>query len=154
MNDLGKRLVKAFEGCKLHSYADVVGVQTIGYGHTGQDVYPGQVITQEEADSLLDKDLADTELKASKYITTPLNDNQSSALTSFAFNLGVGNLHNSTLLKKINNCDFNVEDEFKKWCHAGGKVYQGLVDRRHAEWLLFSGQTDALTQLLNEREKG
>ena len=56
-SQVGIDLIKSFEGCELTAYVDAVGVLTIGYGHTGADVYAGQTITQEDAEDLLRKDL-------------------------------------------------------------------------------------------------
>ena len=53
----GQTLIKKFEGLRLTAYQDMVGVWTIGYGHTGPDVKPGLTITQQQADQLLINDL-------------------------------------------------------------------------------------------------
>ena len=48
----GAHLTEQFEGCKLTAYPDPAtggDPWTIGYGHTGNDVYPGLTITQEQA---------------------------------------------------------------------------------------------------------
>jgi lysozyme len=71
-------------------------------------------------------------------VKVSLNDNQYAAIVSFAFNLGVGNLKQSTLLKKLNAGDFaGAANEFAKWNKAGGKVLAGLTRRRAAEAELF-----------------
>ena len=57
MGDLGLALLKSFEGCELSAYVCPAGVLTIGYGHTGTDVYRGQTITMAEAERLLKQDL-------------------------------------------------------------------------------------------------
>lgn len=60
------------------------------------------------------------------------------ALVSFCYNLGPGSLQASALRTKINRCDFlGAADEFPKWCHAGGRVLNGLVLRRLEERKLF-----------------
>ena len=72
------------------------------------------------------------------YSRVPLNENQIDALTSFVYNVGQNAFANSTLLRKLNDGDFNgAADEFMKWIHAGGKVVQGLVNRRATEKELF-----------------
>ena len=53
----GLALIKKFEGCKLKSYKCSAGVWTIGYGHTA-GVKEGDVISQPEADKLLEEDIA------------------------------------------------------------------------------------------------
>jgi lysozyme len=70
-----------------------------------------------------------------------INQNQFDALVSFAYNLGVGNLKSSTLLKKVNAnpSDPTIRDEFMKWVNGGGKKLPGLVKRRQAEADLYFG---------------
>ena len=72
-------------------------------------------------------------------VTSQLNQNQFDSLVSFTFNLGGGSLRSSTLLKKVNidPSDPTIADEFIKWDKAGGKVIQGLLNRRTAESTLY-----------------
>lgn len=138
VNFVGKDLIKKYEGCKLEAYKCPAGIWTIGYGHTGQDVFEGKTITQQEADSLLSKDLTRFEKFLNRIIKVPINQNQFNALVSFTYNLGIGALQNSTLLKKLNNNDFiGAANEFDRWVYAGGKKLEGLVRRRKEEKELF-----------------
>lgn len=130
-------LVKQFEGCRLDAYADVVGVWTIGFGHTG-GVCEGRSCTQEQADAWLADDLQRASQGVLALVRVPLTQGQLDAMTSFAFNLGVGALAKSTLLKDVNMGIFDVAaNEFPKWSNAGGKVVPGLLRRRLAEQALF-----------------
>ena len=95
-------LVKEFEGLRLNAYQDSVGVWTIGYGHTGSDVYKGLAITQAKADSLLQADLGKFNTCVSTYINRALNGNQVGALMSWSFNVGCGALQSSTLRTRMN----------------------------------------------------
>lgn len=134
----GLNLIKSFEGLELKAYKDSVGVVTIGYGSTGTHVSMGQTITAQEAENLLKKDVSRFEEGVTKLVKVPLNQNQFDALVSFSFNLGLGNLGSSTLLKKLNNGDYQgVSLEFERWNRAGGKVLNGLTRRRLAEKELF-----------------
>lgn len=138
LNQAGRDLIKRFEGCKLKAYRCAAGVLTIGYGHTGDDVYVGQQISQEEAVALLNADLDKFVTGVEKLVTVDLNDNQFSALVSLAFNIGLGNLKKSNLLKKVNAKDFiGALESWLKWNKAGGKVLKGLTARREAEKELF-----------------
>ena len=131
------QLVKASEGLRLTAYSDSVGVLTIGYGHTGA-VRPGQTITQEQADAFLAQDLGVAGAAVNRLVTVPLNQNQFDALTSFTFNLGEGNLARSTLLKLLNQKNYQAAAaQFPVWCMAGGQALKGLRDRRAAERALF-----------------
>lgn len=134
----GADLVKSFEGLRLKAYKDSVGVWTWGYGSTGPHVTPDKIGTKEEAEQLLKKDLERFEKGVSDLVKVPLNQNQFDALCSFAFNLGLGNLKSSTLLKKLNAFDYiGASKEFERWNRAGGKVLAGLTRRRIAERDLF-----------------
>ena len=130
--------IKKFEGCKLKAYQDSVGVWTAGFGTTGPAIVQGLEIDQAQADRWLQDradELADEICHLSQ---VPLNNNQLSALISFAYNLGLGALKSSTLLKMINNGNMDgAANEFLKWDHADGKVLAGLTARRQAEKALF-----------------
>lgn len=138
-----KELVKHFEGCKLTSYVCSAGHNTIGYGNTfyenGVKVKPGDKITQQRAEELLDVILIKFVQQTNELIKSNVNQNQRDALTDFAYNCGVGNLKSSTLLKKVNTDpnDKTIRDEFMKWNKGGGKVLNGLTRRREAEANLY-----------------
>lgn len=130
-------LVKGFEGFSSKAYLCPAGVPTIGYGHTG-NVRPDDTITQEAAEALLAKDLAKFEDGVKKLVKVPLNDNQLAALTSFAYNVGLGNFKTSTLLKQLNDGEYELAaDQLLRWTKAAGKELKGLVTRRAAERAVF-----------------
>ncbi len=129
-------LIDKFEGCKLTPYQDSGGIWTVGYGHTGSDV-TDETITQEQADSWRDQDIATAVRRVRQYITATLNQNQLDALTSLVFNLGVAPLK-GTLGRMVNARDYKgAADEFDLWVHCKGKVLLGLVTRREAEKEIF-----------------
>lgn len=140
IGEKGIDLIKTFEGCRLQSYQDSVGVWTIGYGHT-QGVFAGQTITQEDAEALLRQDLSDFSKSVSRLVYGHnITQEQFDALVSFAYNLGVANLKSSTLLKKVkaDPNDATIADEFRRWVYAGGKKLTGLVRRRESEAMLYT----------------
>lgn len=134
-NTAGKELIKKWEGLRLTAYRDAVGVWTIGYGHTGPDVYPGKKITEQEANDLFDKDLA----KFEKYVDKPqwawLNDNQFSALVSLAFNVGSFQAGLSGLLDSKQ--EQKAADRILQYNKANGIELPGLIARRRDERELF-----------------
>jgi len=161
VNDATVELIKSFEGIpdgdpstvNLDPYLDPIGIWTIGWGHAishGNDflrgpanralaksLFPGG-ITLEQAEALLRSDLMDTGKDVLALVAVDLTDNQYGALVSFTFNLGLGNLRKSTLLRLLNSGDYDgASDEFLKWNRAGGKVMNGLTRRRTAERDLF-----------------
>lgn len=141
INQAGLELIKDFESCRLTAYRDIVGILTIGYGQTGPQVHEGMTITQAEADKMLLDALGLVDRGVSSLVRVPLSDNQFSSLVSFAYNLGLGALKQSTLLNCVNKNEFeHAAKEFLKWNHAGGKVVAGLTRRRAAESALFSSE--------------
>ena len=141
INDAGVRLVHEFEGCKLEAYPDPgTGGEpwTIGFGSTGPDIGPGTVWTQEEADARFLDDLTKFGDGVDRLVRVPLTDNQFAALVSFAYNVGLGALAGSTLLRKLNAGDYQgAADQLPRWNKAAGRVLPGLVRRRAAERELF-----------------
>lgn len=137
INDAGLALVKEFEGLRLNAYQDIVGMWTIGYGHT-KGVRRGQSVTSQEAEELLRGDLAEAEAGVENVVKVELSDNQFSALVSFAYNLGIGTLRRSTLLKQLNLGNYAIAAaQILRFDHAGGKKVAGLTRRRQAERALF-----------------
>lgn len=140
INREGLELIKRFEGCRLKAYPDPgTGGDpwTIGYGSTGPHVKPGLTITQDQAEELLRSDLRRFEDYVAENCA-PATDNQFSALVSFAFNAGNGNLEESTLRKLHLQRKYELaQAQFGKWVFGGGKQLPGLVKRRAAEAALY-----------------
>lgn len=136
----GLGLVKEFEGFRSEAYPDpATGAApwTIGYGFT-KGVKRGDKITREAADARLTKEYDEFEAGVRKLVRVPLTDNQLGALTCFAFNVGVGNLGSSTLLRVLNQGDYKgAAAQFARWNKAAGRVMAGLTKRRAAEAALF-----------------
>lgn len=130
MND---ELERQFEGCQLTAYQDIAGVWTIGYGHTGKDVYSGLVWSQQYADEVLDHDIQAAQTLLLMY-SPMVSGNTLYALTDFVFNLGIGNYRTSTLCKCVNAQDWaGTKAQLLTWDHSNGKVVPGLLRRREAE---------------------
>ena len=143
INKLGIDLIKQYEGCKLNAYLCPANVPTIGYGSTYYEdlskVKIGDTITNEQAEKLLINLVDRFSISVKNAITSKVNENQFSAIVSFAYNCGLGNLRSSTLLKKVNlnPLDITIKDEFMKWNKGGGKVLMGLTRRRESESNLY-----------------
>lgn len=133
----GLDLIKRFEGLYLRSYKCPADVWTIGYGHTG-GVTNNQIITSEQAESILKSDLKRFELGVMNAVKVDLNQNRFDALVSLAFNIGLSAFTGSTLVRLLNKGDYaGAADQFERWNQGGGKVLQGLSTRRAAERALF-----------------
>ena len=140
LDNKGYLLITKHEGLKLKPYLCPAKIPTIGYGNT---YYPdGKRVT------LLDKDITKQQAfdmfkevanrfakRVDELVTSNLNQNQFNALVSFAYNVGTGNFSSSTLLKKVNKNpnDLTLKAEFLRWNKAGGKVINGLTNRRNEE---------------------
>jgi lysozyme len=155
ISEAGIQLIKSFEGCHNSPYKCPAALWTVGYGRL---LYPDQARLKtderasyplrsehnrlwnaDEIDALLEADLhrfSDGVLR----LCPAAADNQChlDAITSLAFNIGLGNLQSSTLRMKYNRGDYEgAAEEFLKWRKAGGKVLRGLERRREAERALF-----------------
>jgi len=141
ISETGLALIRQFEGLRLRAYLCSAGIPTIGYGSTA-GVKLGQSITAERAEQLLREDVRQFEAAVSRLVKVPLTQGQFDAMTSFAFNLGVKSLEQSTLLRLLNAGDYyGAAAQFDRWVYASGKKLSGLVKRRAAERALFEGET-------------
>lgn len=142
MSDAGVAFLKRHEGRSLKAYDDGTGVWTIGYGHTG-DVKKGDTLTPHQVDELLRFDLEKFEEGVERLFPAGyLKQCEFDALVSLAFNIGLGNLANSTLRRTLlsDKPRAAVADWFLVWRKAGGEVMRGLVKRREEERALFLGE--------------
>ena len=131
----GINLIKQFEGYRSHAYQDSVGVWTIGYGHT-IGVKSGDVITEVQAEAYLRSDLHKVE-NAINAVGLKMAQNQFDALVSLFFNVGTGYLKNFIPLLRADVNSLDIPAKIQKYVYAGGKVLQGLVNRRKAEAELY-----------------
>lgn len=151
----GRALIERYEGLILQSYDDANdhivptggssrGTLTIGYGHTSAaglpKVFAGQVITQQQADTILASDLGRVEADVNRLVKVPISQNQFDALGSFHFN--TGSLGKSSLLTSLNKKDYKgAADKFM--AYVSGRVngqlvpMAGLTRRRTEERKLF-----------------
>lgn len=149
MSEGGRRLLTQLEGTEHRAYQDVAGLWTIGVGHllTREELDTGELVTGAEwrdglsdaqVDELLQHDLQRFEACVYENCRVLLSQNQFDALVCFAFNIGCGAFEESTLLRKLNDGEYaEVPKEMKRWNRAGGRVVQGLVNRREKEAALF-----------------
>lgn len=133
-------LVSHFEPGKIRGkpYIDPVGVLTVCDGHTGADIDPKRIYTDAECAAWRDADLAIADKAVRRLITVPLNEWQRAALIDFTYNLGAGNLADSTMRRKFNAGDYTGAcAELKRWVKGrqGGVLVTlpGLVTRREVD---------------------
>ena len=146
--------IKKDEGVRSRPYQCPALLWTVGVGHVidpnhakvkladrKQLPVPAgwdRVLSAAEIDEILRKDLNRFEAGVLRLIKVELTQGQFDALVSFSFNVGLGNLQNSTLRMKINRGDYEgAAEQFLVWTKAGGKVLKGLVIRRTHEKEMF-----------------
>lgn len=132
-------LIGGFEGVRQASYYDPVGIPTACFGTT-DGVEIGQRYKPEECAALLAADV----LEASRVlncINDDLTDGQQTALTSWAYNVGVSAACGSTLVKRANAGEPASAwcAELDRWVFARGIRLRGLVRRRAEERAICDG---------------
>lgn len=146
VSEAGIDLIHSFESFRANAYPDpgTGGLPvTIGWGSTtdenGHPIKMGDVWSRERADARFEKDLEKfTDGVLDALDGAPVTQGQLDALVSFAYNVGLGNLRSSTLLKLHKAGDYaGAQQQFARWNRAGGKVMAGLTRRRAAEAALY-----------------
>ena len=147
ISDQGIALIKEFEGLYLTAYKCPAGVWTIGWGCTN-GVRPGQRITEDQAETMLRAELSKFESGVDRLVKIALSQSEFDALVSFAYNVGLGALGDSTLLSKLNRGDrAGAAAEFPRWNKVNGTPLAGLTRRRAAEQRLFLNTSPAATPM-------
>ena len=156
------KMIKHHEGVRLKAYLCPAHIWTIGVGHVlyqdqiklpmvRKDGYTGlirkeyplkaadvRVWTQEEIDQLLEEDLERFTRGVVRLCGYDLSPGQLGALTSFAFNAGLGALQRSQIRQRHLRGDYEgAAEAFMMWTKAGGKELPGLVKRRKDERALY-----------------
>lgn len=145
-SDDGILRIKQREGVKYQMYYDSAGLPTIGVGHrlTVSELTSGKVrlagvgvdwhegITEEQATTLLRRDLDAAEVAVSMGVGVSLTQTQYDTLVSFTFNVGVEAFRDSTLLRLLNTGDYaSVVAQLRRWIYAAKKPV--LISRRESE---------------------
>jgi len=145
----GINLIKKFEGFKFYPYTCPAGKLTVGYGHVigvkeqtlAKATSP---ISEEKAEEMLKRDIATAENVINSSIKVTLTQGQFDALVSLVYNWGGYYFKASKGFKALNkgryqNASFEFFDKEKGVVRVSGKILPGLVKRRQAEFLLWSG---------------
>ena len=147
LSDKGFEMLAVFEGFRSAPYRDSVGVPTIGYGNTyyldGRKVKMSDPpISREEAKKLkmavINRDFAPVvnRLLSEQIAKRQITQNMFDALISLAYNIGVGALSKSSVIRHLKNGDKQkAADAFLLWKNAGGKPI--LLKRRQKERAVF-----------------
>lgn len=138
--------IKEFEGFRAHAYKCPAGVWTIGYGRTSG--VTSSSVTNRAAEENWFQNYVDNLMKEVSQRMTDygydLTEYQLQALTSFAYNLGMGN-KNKGLIQLVKSGERTIEEISEKipeYNKGGGVVLAGLVRRRTWEKDLFDGKLE------------
>jgi lysozyme len=148
-------MIKHHEGVRVNPYRCPARLWTVGVGHVIDQSHIrvpfdkrlelaipagwNRTLTMEEVDAILAKDLESFERGVVRLCPAAIDrQGHLDALTSFSFNVGLGNLQRSTIRMKYNRGDYDgAAEALMDWTKAGGKVLNGLVNRRKDERALF-----------------
>ena len=143
---IAAEVIKEFEGYSSEPYLCPANIPTIGYGNTMYDngervTMDDSDITKKEAEKMLLDTIKSVEKQVKNVVEVKLPAHKLAALISFTYNVGIGNLSNSTLLAWVNsNPDYSqIPSQFRRWNKGGGKVLKGLIRRREAEIEIWEG---------------
>ena len=143
LSDTGFNILGELEGIGLRPYKDSVGIPTIGIGSTyyedGTKVkMTDKAITKERAIQLAKNVVKSFEEQVNKSILLPMTQNQFDAMVLLCYNIGKSGFARSSVVRNFNLGNIQrAADSFLLWNKAGGKVVQGLVNRRKKERSLF-----------------
>jgi lysozyme len=153
LSEEGLALLKDLEGVEPEPYRDSAGLLTIACGHlmTRDEISSGKItcgdrvirwkdgpLSDEEMDLLLRDDIGWSEACVEACVRVQLSQNQYDSLVIFCYNVGPNAFRNSTLCRVLNEGLYEeVPTQIQRWCHAGGRVVPGLVNRRARESALW-----------------
>lgn len=158
ISENGLRFIRQWEGSRATVYDDVVGLKTIGVGHLmkpeelsgrytqvgGTQVPWSQALSDQQINDLLRQDLQPKEQAVRGAVKVSVTQAQYDMMVSLCFNIGQGAFKGSTLVKTLNQGNFDdATNQFMKWTKAKGQIIQGLVNRRRAEAANFRGDKTA-----------
>lgn len=128
-------VVAGFEGLYTHPYRDVVGVRTVCYGETAADgVDLNRDYTKAECLQLLQNSLPKYDAGIRKCVHVDMSPQVEAAVVSLAYNVGVSAVCRGRVARLLNSGDTAAACRaFSAYNRAGGRVIQGLVNRRNAE---------------------
>lgn len=151
---IAKPMIADYEKCRLKTYDDAtgrtlhkgdvpLGICTIGYGHTRSKPEPGTQWTRAKAEAVFDVELEEFAMAVDEACTRPPTAHQWAAMTSLAYNIGIGGFRRSTALKAHNRGDHAAAARaFRLWNRSKGRELQGLNRRRAAEAALYMTQAE------------
>lgn len=130
-------LVGSWEGLRTVAYPDRLanGIPTVCFGET-RGVKLGDSYTVEQCQVMLGQGLIDFEAGMRRCLARPdaIPDKPYVAFLSLSYNIGTGAFCRSTVARRANAGDIRGAcNAIPMWTRAGGRVVQGLVNRRADE---------------------
>lgn len=120
------------EGFHQEVYIDPVGLPTVCVGRMDRSLKLGQKFTLEQCMDMFAEDWKKHQDQLDSVVKVDYKSEwQREALTDFTFNVGIGNVRSSTLIKLLNQGKHTEAcRQLTRWVKAGGKTLRGLVTRR------------------------
>lgn len=120
------------ESLQTKVHLDPIGLPTVCIGHMDRSLKIGQTFSIDECMRMFAEDWKKHEKQLEGVVKAPYSSEwQKAALTDFTFNVGIGNVKSSTLLKLVNQGKHaDACYQLSRWTRAGGSVLKGLVTRR------------------------
>ncbi|MDE2104960.1 MAG: lysozyme [Patescibacteria group bacterium] len=107
--------------------------------------------THDENMTLLMHDTTRAQLVVNTYVDVPLSQNEFDALVDFVFNIGPENFKESTVLKLLNQKDYEgAAKRLEDWSMSKGVMLAGLLRRRMQEEALFDTPDENQPVVLSE----
>lgn len=145
--DILFKIIRHYEGFYSNAYQDTGGVWTIGIGSIynydkGRKVQKGDTITEKDCVRYVEIEVAQKIKELNRFIKSPLNQNQATAIVDYTYNRGIGNLLKTQLDELINKNPFDEKiPELIKGTglkDRAGNLLWGLGRRRRTEALMYS----------------
>ena len=146
-------LLEKLECLSNKAYIDIAGKKTIGIGHllNAEELLTSKVringayvdyslgLTTKQCYDLCRQDLEKFCEAVDGIINVDLSQNQFDALVIFCYNIGIGAFKESTLVKLLNQGDYDkVPEQLLRWNKVNGIQQNGLTNRRKAEIKLWN----------------
>ncbi len=122
----------------ISTYLSLNNVLLIGYRTTNPQFRNGKKITESEAEQFFWEEIEYFEMVVKKLVEVELNENEFSALVSFAYKCGENGFKKSTVLKRLNEGDIDgCAEALQRWNKSRSGVVTRLVKRHLDEEYLF-----------------
>lgn len=128
-------MVTFYEGTRLQTYTDPVGIPTVCMGETDKELVMRESFTEQECTALLGASMTVHMMEVAKCVEVPVQAHEAAAIVSWSYNVGTHAACTSTLVRMLNEGAPPEQwcQQLTRWVYAGGKKLRGLEKRRQSE---------------------